>query len=60
MRDLYPSDWKKTIKRVLLGVDAWIDFSLFRGATGLREQWERFSTFMDRFHVAGWRRVTHP
>ncbi|MGB2658280.1 MAG: PBP1A family penicillin-binding protein, partial [Pseudolabrys sp.] len=33
-----------------------VDFSLFRGASGLRESYERFSTFMDRFHVAGWRR----
>jgi penicillin-binding protein 1A len=40
-----------------LGADAWIDFSLFRSAVGLRESWERFSTAMDKFHVAGWRRV---
>ncbi len=39
-----------------MGADAFIDFGLFRSATGLREGWERFSTFMDRFHVAGWRR----
>jgi len=56
LRDLFPADWKNKIKRLLLGADAWIDFSLFRSATGLRDQWERFSTFMDRFHVAGWRR----
>ncbi len=59
MRDLFPSDWKKSIKRVLLGIDAWIDFSMFQSASGLREQWERFSTAMDRFHVAGWRRWTN-
>jgi penicillin-binding protein 1A len=56
LRDLFPAEWKLKLKRVLLGADAWIDFGLFRGATGAREQWERFSTFMDRFHVAGWRR----
>ena len=56
MRDLYPSGWKPKIKRILLGIDSWIDFGLFRWAMGLREYWERFSTFMDRFHVAGWRR----
>ena len=56
MRDLFPSDWKPRLKRALLGADSWIDFSLFKSAMGLREQWERFSTFMDRFHVAGWRR----
>jgi len=56
MRDLFPEGWKPNIKRFLLGLDAWIDFSLFRGASGAREAYERFSTFMDRFHAAGWRR----
>ncbi len=56
MRDLFPEDWKPNLKRLLLGVDAWIDFSLFRWAKGAREAYERFSTFMDRFHAAGWRR----
>src|SRR5712691_11070768 len=40
----------------MLGFDAWVDFSLFRGGSGVREHYERFSTFMDRFHVSGWRR----
>ncbi len=57
MRDLFPPDWKPRLRRALLGADSWIDFSLFRSATGLRETWERYSTFMDRFHVAGWRRL---
>ncbi|MFN3656684.1 MAG: transglycosylase domain-containing protein [Pseudolabrys sp.] len=56
MRDLFPEDWKPNLKRRLLGIDAWVDFSLFRSAKGAREAYERFSTFMDRFHVAGWRR----
>ncbi len=56
MRDLFPDHWKRSIKRFLLGLDAWIDFSLFRSASGARESYERFSTFMDRFHVSGWRR----
>ena len=56
MRDLFPDDWKPNIKRFLLGLDAWVDFSVFRSASGLRETYERFSTFMDRFHVSGWRR----
>src|SRR5665213_499026 len=41
----------------MLAVDAWVDFSVFRSAAGLRETYERFSTFMDRFHTAGWRRI---
>jgi len=40
----------------MLGVDSWIDFTLFRSARWLRETYQRYSTFMDRFHVAGWRR----
>ncbi|MBI2716097.1 MAG: PBP1A family penicillin-binding protein [Rhizobiales bacterium] len=56
MRDLFPEDWKPNLKKLMLGLDAWVDFSLFRGASGTREVYERFSTFMDRFHVSGWRR----
>ena len=56
MRDLFPEDWKPNLRRRLLGVDSWIDFSLFRGAVASRETYQRFSTFMDRFHAAGWRR----
>ena len=56
MRDLFPQDWKPKLKRRLLGFDALVDSSLFRAARALRESYERFSTFMDGFHVAGWRR----
>ena len=56
MRDLFPADWKPKIKRMMLAIDAFVDSSLFRSYTGLRESYQRYSTFMDRFHVAGWRR----
>ena len=56
MRDLFPEDWRPNLRRLFLGVDSWVDSSLFRSFAGLRESYERFSTFMDRFHVAGWRR----
>ena len=56
MRDLFPADWKPKIKNWLLGFDARVDSGLFRSYTALRETYERFSTFMDRFYVAGWRR----
>ncbi|HEY5378650.1 MAG TPA: PBP1A family penicillin-binding protein [Pseudolabrys sp.] len=56
MRDLFPEDWKPRFKKLMLGFDARVDSGLFRGFTGLRESYERFSTFMDRFHVAGWAR----
>jgi penicillin-binding protein 1A len=57
LRDLFHRNWRPKLKKLFLGADAWIDFSLFRSAVGLRESWERFSTAMDKFHVAGWRRV---
>ena len=56
MRNLRPDDWKGLFRRAFLWLDAWIDSSLFRSGRGLREGYERFSGFMDRFHVAGWRR----
>jgi len=56
LRDLFPEDWRPNLRRKFLGLDSWVDFSLFRSAKGARESYERFSTFMDRFHVAGWRR----
>ncbi|HEX5212851.1 MAG TPA: PBP1A family penicillin-binding protein [Pseudolabrys sp.] len=57
MRDLFPADWKPKIRNFFLGLDARVDSSLFRSFTGLRDGYERFSGFMDRFHVAGWRRA---
>ena len=56
MRDLFPEDWRPNLKKLLLGLDAWVDSGIFRGGSGAREVYERFSTFMDHFHVAGWRR----
>ena len=56
MRDLFPEDWKTNIKKLMLGFDAWVDSGIFRGGSSARETYERFSIFMDRFHVSGWRR----
>jgi penicillin-binding protein 1A len=40
----------------MLDFDARIDSTLFSSAKGARELYERFSTFMDRFYVGGWKR----
>jgi penicillin-binding protein 1A len=59
LRELYPdpkSDWNARLKRFLLDSDARFDNFLFQSGRWAREIWERFSMFMDRFHVAGWRR----
>ncbi|HXW27608.1 MAG TPA: PBP1A family penicillin-binding protein [Xanthobacteraceae bacterium] len=57
MRELFPHDWKPRIRRFLLDVDARVDSAVFRTGAWVREYYERFSTFMDRFHVSGWRRL---
>jgi penicillin-binding protein 1A len=56
MRELFPDGWKTRIERFLLDLDSRIDFAVFQVLAYVREYYERFSTFMDRFHVAGWRR----
>ena len=60
MRDLYPESEEATgsrsSSRFLLDFDARIDNFLFQAGRWARELYERFSIFMDRFHVAGWRR----
>ena len=61
MNDLHPgngprSGWKTRIKRFLLDLDSRLDFGLFQSTIWGRELFERFAVFMDRFHIAGWRR----
>src|SRR5579871_1578260 len=56
MRKLLPDDWKIDFKRFFLDLDSRVDSSIFSSFTGLRELWERFTTFMDHFHASGWKR----
>jgi len=59
VRDLFSGKgpkWRVWLRRVLLDLDARLDFGIFRSGSGTRELYERFSAFMDRFHVSGWRR----
>src|SRR5256885_16991123 len=61
LRDLFDDDhtlesWKAKARRILLDLDSRVDSSLYQARTWGRELWERFTAFMDRFHVAGWRR----
>jgi penicillin-binding protein 1A len=48
--------WKQRLRTYLLDLDARLDFGLFHSGRMAREGFERFRDFMDRFHVAGWRR----
>jgi penicillin-binding protein 1A len=48
--------WRQRLRTYLLDFDARLDSGLFRSGRTAREAFERFRDFMDRFHVAGWRR----
>jgi penicillin-binding protein 1A len=50
-------DSRRKIERFLLDFDARLDSAVFYAGAWLREAYERFSTYMDRFHVASWRRL---
>jgi penicillin-binding protein 1A len=57
--DMFPDpgeDWRPKLKRLLLDIDARIDSAIFQAGKWTREIYERFTAFMDRAHVAGWRR----
>jgi penicillin-binding protein 1A len=56
VRQIVPTKWKTKIRHLLLDFDARIDSTLFSSAVGIRELWERYSTFMDRFYVGRWKR----
>jgi penicillin-binding protein 1A len=59
LRNLFSNgadDWLVRLRRFLLDLDARIDFGMYQAKTWMRELYERFTVFMDRFHVAGWRR----
>jgi penicillin-binding protein 1A len=52
LRDPSRQDLKSKLKRALLDFDSLLDSAVFHAARWLREYYERFSAFMDRFHVA--------
>ena len=61
MRNLFSDgenrvSWKVRLRRFFLDLDSRIDFGMYQLKTWGRELFERFTVFMDRFHVAGWRR----
>ena len=56
MRKFIPDDWKRRLDHFRLDLDARFDSALFSSLRGSRELYERYSTFMDRFYVGGWKR----
>ena len=53
MADWGTSRFVKWAGRAALGVDAWVNSSLYESGRRSREAYENFSAFMDRFHTAG-------
>jgi penicillin-binding protein 1A len=56
VRQIIPPHLKTKVRNFFLDLDARIDSSLFSSAKGMRELYERYSTFMDRFYVGRWKR----
>ncbi|MBX9710061.1 MAG: PBP1A family penicillin-binding protein [Xanthobacteraceae bacterium] len=56
MRKIELSELKKQIQNFLLDLDARIDSALFSSGKELRELYERYSVFTDRFYVGRWKR----
>jgi penicillin-binding protein 1A len=45
------------VRRALLDFDARLDSTLFHSGRWLSDSYERYSAFMDKFHVSGWPRL---
>jgi len=56
VRKFIPDDWKRRLDHFRLDLDARFDSALFSSLRGTRELYERYSTYMDRFYVGGWKR----
>jgi penicillin-binding protein 1A len=61
LRDLFnddprPEGWKPKLSRFFRDLDSRIDSGLYHARRWGRELYERYTVFMDRFHVSGWRR----
>jgi penicillin-binding protein 1A len=56
VRQIVPPQWRQKFRHIMLDLDARVDSTLFSSAKGLRELYERYSTFMDRFYVGRWKR----
>ncbi len=48
---------RRQIARALLAFDAFVNSTLYESTESFKENYAAFSAFMDRFHIAGWRRV---
>lgn len=58
MEETRPDKQRKRFKvSPLLGLDAWIDSTLYELRFRLAEFWEDTTIFFRRFHVSGWRRA---
>nr|WP_246544088.1 PBP1A family penicillin-binding protein [Ancylobacter dichloromethanicus] len=44
---------RRRLRHLLLGIDSWIDSSIYSGGVGLRSTWDGFVAFTERFNVQG-------
>jgi penicillin-binding protein 1A len=51
------SPWTRRISIGLLALDSWIDSSIYNSGQSTKESFESFAMYMDRFHVAGAKRL---
>ncbi|EJN01396.1 penicillin-binding protein 1A [Phyllobacterium sp. YR531] len=57
MEETKPDKRKRFRVSPLLGLDAWIDSTLYELRFRAAETWEDLTIFFRRFHVSGWRRA---
>lgn len=57
MRDPFLGKRNKRARIRLVEVDSWVDHTLFAAGRSIRYGYQSFSTFMNRFHVGGFRRL---
>ena len=55
--ELRTSAFVRAVSRGLLAFDAWINSSLFESGQLTRRAYDDFATYMERFHVAGGKRL---
>ena len=55
--ELRKSAFVRAFSRGLLAFDAWMNSSLFESSQKARRAYDDFAAYMDRFHVAGGKRL---
>ena len=54
-RNQTPEGWAKALRNALLAFDSWIDAFFYESGQKSAETFRKFSYFMDRFYVSGFK-----